>query len=140
MIIMPDKWRVLIAEDDDDWLLLAKDQLSENEYSVTVARSTAEVDTLIRQKREFDIAIVDLGLGGYRNFNMQSGLDVAALLIKETGAKVGLYSAITNEEAKRKARELGVPLFNKAEIHGFDNMVNETLYHKGMQGRQEKHY
>lgn len=126
---MSDKWRVLIAEDDPDWQELAGENLSKTkDYEITFAGSLFEVDTLLRQERTFDIALVDLGLGGYKNFNMQGGKDAAIRLQQQTDAKVGLFSAITNQEARQIARELGVPLFDKTKYDGFDNMLKETLH------------
>ena len=68
---MSDKWRVLYAEDDEDWQMLAREAFSKSkEYEVTFAKSVAEVDALLREQKTFDIALVDLGLGGYERFSM----------------------------------------------------------------------
>lgn len=139
IINMSDKWRVLYAEDDEDWQVLAREALSK-EYEVTFASSLAEVDRLLREQKTFDVALIDLGLGGYINFSMQGGRDAAIRLQQQTDAKVGLFSAMPNDEAKRIARELGVPLFDKTNYDGFCQMVNDTLYYEGAQGRQERHY
>ena len=113
---------------DDDIALRKQFCFSlQRDYKVYEASNPKEAFEIIKSVN-LDIALVDLGLGGYKNFNMQGGKDAAIRLQQQTDAKVGLFSAITNQEARQIARELGVPLFDKTKYDGFDNMLKETLH------------
>lgn len=125
---MKDKWKILIAEDESDWCDVALRHLTKDgNWEPTVVKSLNEAKKIINEGRNFDVALIDLGLGGGFRFDPKSGEELAELL-KENGAKVGLFSGLTAEVSRAIARRLGAPLFDKSKIHNFVELANQTLY------------
>lgn len=120
---MSDKWRVLLADHDKSWRELARDELGDT-YEVIEAETIDKAHELLQQGRAFDVAIVHLGLLGTA---LAVSVPELVRLLKEGGTQVGLYTAITLNQAKNTAEELNVPIFNKGRIDSFSEMVESTL-------------
>ena len=125
---MNDRWKILIAEDNLDRCDYAASRLKKDgNWEPTVARSLSEAKRIIDEGRTFDVALVDLGLGGGLKFDPKSGEELAELLI-QCGTKVGLLSGSTAKVSLEIAHRLKVPFFDKIEIDDYVVVAKEILY------------
>ena len=123
-----DKYRILYVDDDPEWSRHAKEAINKtSDWEITTAGSISDVTQLIREERGFEVAIVDLGIGGGSlRWDPKSGEEIARRL-SERGVKIGLLSAQDSEVSRKIAKDLNAPLFDKGHINSFLEVATKTL-------------
>ena len=98
---------VLVAEDDEDILLLVATRLQRDGFEVVTARNGAEAIDLIRQRRP-DVAVLDIGMPP------PDGLEVARLVRADEslrGTRLLLLTAKAQESDMRKGLDAGADAY-----------------------------
>ena len=98
---------VLVAEDDEDILLLVATRLKRDGYDVVTARTGSEALELIRERRP-DIAVLDIGMPP------PDGLEVVRRVRSDAdlqGTRLLLLTAKAQESDLRRGMEAGADAY-----------------------------
>ncbi len=87
--------RILVVEDDEEVMKLARLLLSNRQYKISEARDVKEALDIIAKEDRFDLVISDVVLPGGR-----SGINLADQISYQGGTKVLLMSGFPDEKAR----------------------------------------
>ncbi|QTA83305.1 Two component system response regulator [Desulfonema limicola] len=111
------KAKILVVEDLPTWRMILYDILSEEGYEVTTADSFQEAVNLL-DKKEFDIATIDMRLVDTLPYNMQ-GMEVLKRAKDiQPGIKAIILTGYPDDNQEKKAKDYDVQGYHKKAPEG----------------------